>query len=229
MHLHYEEPGVFAKFASFLGGVFVCLGILFGIYVAQKTTVDDMPDLIMDVRSVYLPAPVPPVDVFVEKKLPPPSKLQFDPAPSPSPVKVAASQLSKEYVNRPMALPAFDYEIETFKPSSVVVANHHTYGLSEVDQPPIVLYKKHPNMSLSLIRSTNTKRITLMYIVNVKGRVEDVRLLGGTESLKFDKVIMGALKEWRYRPARKDGKKVRCWVRQSLVAKRTKSNAFSAD
>lgn len=229
MQLHYESPGFFARFASFLGGVIICFGILFGIYIAQRTQVDEMPDLVSDVRSVYLPAPVPPPDSFVEQKLPPPSEIQFDPAPSPSPVKIAATQLSEHYVDRPMALPSFDYEIESFRPSTSVQLRDQIYKTSEVDQPPVVLYKKHPHMSLTLIRSTTTKRIRLLYIVNTRGRVEDVKLLGGSENIKFDKVIMNALKEWRFRPAYKDGKKVRCWVQQVLVAKRPGGSAFSVD
>jgi TonB family protein len=112
----------------------------------------------------------------------------------------------------------FDFSPDAFKPSTRDFRARTVYDRSEVDQPPIPVYKKVPGFNLSLMKNRRYAKISLLYIVNTKGTVEALSMLGSGGE-EFDKVVMDGVRHWRFKPAIKNGNRVDCWVRQNVVVK----------
>jgi len=129
---------------------------------------------------------------------------------SPSPLAPATDP--------PLFEPVFDFSPDTFKPSSRSFQRRNVYQRSEVDQPPIPVYKKVPGVNLNLMGDRRYAKVSLMYIVNTEGGVEGIKMWG-TGGDTFDKAVMDGVQQWRFKPAIKEGQKVNCWVRQSVVVK----------
>ena len=158
----------------------------------------------------------------------PPSLLNLEVSPVESTVQLTYSLTPVSPVFSPPTVePVFDFSPEAFKPAMQEFDTRHVYSKAEVDQPPVVVYKKVPGFDLDLMGDNRMAKVHLMYIVNTKGSVEAVSLVGSGGE-KFDQVIMDAVRKWRFKPAIKDGKKVNCWVRQRVLLKNTKgSSRFS--
>lgn len=58
--------------------------------------------------------------------------------------------------------------------------------------------------------------VQIAYIINEKGRTEQVQVITANDE-QFGAVAVAALKQWRFRPAKKDGKPVRVLVSHPIV------------
>jgi protein TonB len=55
--------------------------------------------------------------------------------------------------------------------------------------------------------------VNLQVLVGTDGRVEEVRIINvSREGVGFEKASEDAVRQWRYRPATKNGVKVRMWL-----------------
>ena len=50
--------------------------------------------------------------------------------------------------------------------------------------------------------------VTVQYVVDKKGRVENVRVVQSSPRGVFDRAAVDAIREWRYRPAKYNGQPV---------------------
>jgi protein TonB len=79
------------------------------------------------------------------------------------------------------------------------------------DEPP-VLDKWVTPFYPEYARQNNVEGlVTLRVTVKASGGVEDVRVMESTDHV-FDEAALEAARQWRFKPARKDGKKVRSMV-----------------
>jgi TonB family protein len=78
------------------------------------------------------------------------------------------------------------------------------------------------------VRNMATPRTTMLLVVNIDGTVGDVRLLKSSQDGDFDEVIMATIREWRFSPAVRKGRKVRCWVEQAITVKVDQGSRFEA-
>ena len=193
--------------------------ILLGITQARHT--DAVPEELpyAEIRSVVLPSPPPPPPTQVRETPPPPSLLNLEASDSESPIHISVSPIPLAPAAEPPQFePVFDFSPDAFKPVSGSFEKRYVYRKSEVDQPPIPVYKKVPGVSLELMGRSRYANVSLLYIVNTKGQVEGIKLWG-TGGEEFDNAVINGVQQWRFKPAIKEGQKVNCWVRQSVVVK----------
>ncbi len=58
--------------------------------------------------------------------------------------------------------------------------------------------------------------VTMRLLINMKGRVEKVRVEEAAPSGVFDQVAIDSVKRWLYRPAEYQGEPVRVWAQQTI-------------
>jgi hypothetical protein len=87
------------------------------------------------------------------------------------------------------------------------------------------LWRKKPDIPESLLRTIRDPSITLMWVVNTDGSVENLHVEHPVEPT-FDGLVTDAVKEWQFTPAVKRGRKVRCWVQDRITIRSADSNPF---
>jgi len=207
-------------------GILVSCAIFYGIIQVQKTkTVHNV--LVFDeLKTVILPSPpVPPPRFEKTEEPPPPSLLEMEPNATESTIEIAYHPQKHFQPVKPKYEPQVDFNLEAFKPGLKTSSSRTVYEKHEVNQAPIAVYKKIPQISSYLLRRIDIPRVVLMYIVNTDGSVENVNLLGSADP-EFDKIILEAVAKWRFKPAVKDGKDVRCWIKQGVTVKMGAGNPF---
>lgn len=222
-----SSQSVRRRLASIGGGVGISFVILFAISQAQKTKTSEAAPMVEDLRAVVLPAPPPPPPRLEKTEPPPPADIRLTPSPTDSPVSIPPSPLPKVALARPVAKPSIDFSLDDFRPTTGEASAdpYFVYERADVDQVPVAIVKRKPKMPLAILEGVEIPRITLMYIVNTNGRAEAIQILGSA-SPEFDKLIIDALKGYRFRPAVKDGNKVRCWVKHIIRVERSGANPF---
>ena len=57
--------------------------------------------------------------------------------------------------------------------------------------------------------------VTLLFLLNEEGRVEDARVENSSRP-EFEKPALDAIRKWRFRPGMKDGQAVRTYLRMPM-------------
>jgi TonB family protein len=79
--------------------------------------------------------------------------------------------------------------------------------------PPVVLYREEPKYPPVAEKMRVTGMVEADALVGIDGSVEEVRITRvESQKVGFEAATETAIKNWRYRPATKDGIKVRMWV-----------------
>jgi protein TonB len=108
------------------------------------------------------------------------------------------------------------------------IAEKRIFSRHEVDQRPMVLHRVTPNLLGSQVSLLATPRVVFLVVVTPDGTVGEVRLLQSSQDEFFDKAMMDAIREWRFSPAIRKGRKVNCWVQQAITAKVSGNSPFES-
>jgi len=84
------------------------------------------------------------------------------------------------------------------------------------DEAPRLLEHGQPEYPDIARRAGVEGTVTLHLVVGRDGKVEDVQVFRSTPRLIFDRAASEAVREWRYEPARVDGRPVRSRISQTL-------------
>jgi protein TonB len=209
------------RFLSLAGGILISFLILLGISLAQKTKVEEPPLAFEKLRSVALPEPPPPSPDSADRETPPMRPLELTESPSISPIRLAASPPTVRPIARPSAVPDFTLSLDAFRPrrDEETLKTGHVFRRSEVDQTPIAVYQKMPSLPPGILFGVEDPRITLLFVVTSDGTVDLVKLLRSADE-DLDQVMVETIKEWRFRPAIRNGRRVACWVQQPFYITR---------
>lgn len=79
-------------------------------------------------------------------------------------------------------------------------------SMTGVDQEPRVIQQTAPSMSAKL-RKKAPAQVTVIFIVDERGRVENARVEHTTDPL-FDRAAINAIGQWRFEPAKRGGEPV---------------------
>ncbi|WP_404422182.1 TonB family protein [Nibricoccus sp. IMCC34717] len=90
------------------------------------------------------------------------------------------------------------------------------YSISEMDEPPQVLERVMPKYPFEAKRAGAEARVVLEGVVILDGTISNIRAVSMT-SEAFVAPAIAALSKWKFKPALKDGKPVRCLVQQMIV------------
>ncbi len=227
-----------AQVLGALGGL-ACAGLIFGVLSLSRTADEGGPaPEVYAARQVVLPVDVPPpssapqpmnVAAFA-------SPIQLEIAATVSPVHIqvpdvpllAGEQLPP--VARPTVAARFDLTRSAVRPvqDGGEAETRRIFDRSEVDQRPMVLQRVQPPISFVKVRNMATPRTTMLLVVNADGTVGEVRLLASSQDRDFDQIMMATIREWRFSPAVRKGRKVRCWVEQAVTVRVDQGSRFEA-
>lgn len=223
--------------AGGLGGVAFTFTIAAALAAFSHSPVET-PDAVAEeeIRSVEVPEPPPPPPASQPTSAGtplPPAPLVFDEAPTASTVRIAPTPIPIEPLvteARPSFALTFDYSPGQFRPGAASWEPDvdHVFQRSEVDQQVAAIFRKVPSIPASLLREVKNPRVRVLLVVNTDGSAENVRLLKGTHP-EFDRLVIEALAQWRFRPAMRKGRKVRCLTEVPVYVKYPGSNPFSTD
>jgi protein TonB len=88
----------------------------------------------------------------------------------------------------------------------------NAFSMSDIDQKPQVLFQAEPVFPLSMRGKKIEGRVTVIFVVDSKGKVLDPRSTETTHEA-FERPAVDAVKQWKFEPAVKAGKRVACKMR----------------
>jgi len=200
----------------------------------SQPPVVEVEEEIDEIRAVDIPEPPPPPPQTMSVGTPlPPAPMIFEESPSTSTVRIAPTPIPIApllTVTRPSLSLQFNFNPGDFRPGGGEYEPdvNHIFQRSDVDQQVVAVFKKVPRVPTALLKEIKNPRVTVLFVVNVDGTVENVRLLRGQHP-EFDRLIIEAISEWRFRPAMRKGKKVRCMTELPVYVKAPSANPFSTD
>lgn len=211
---------------SFVTGVGVSLGIFLSIaqfLSIHEQAVPPQDDLETLTMANLLPPPPPPKPddrPLVIEQMPEAVPLGIQEEPSASPVKIPpsppvydellpVSRIPPQVVTGMLGLDT------SLKPTVDMTLDHdHVFQRSEVDKPPILISRPVPSVPAHLRGKAKGLSVVVVFVVDAHGVVGKARTLQSSESAEFDAIITANVGEWRFAPAIKKGKPVRCMVQQ---------------
>jgi protein TonB len=79
--------------------------------------------------------------------------------------------------------------------------------------PPVRLHVVKPQYPPVARRTKASGEVELQALIGTDGTVEEIKIIRSTrQGVGFEDAASDAVREWRYRPATKNGVKVRMWV-----------------
>ncbi|TAJ08667.1 MAG: energy transducer TonB [Planctomycetota bacterium] len=86
------------------------------------------------------------------------------------------------------------------------------FDLAEIDQPPREIIKTPPSYPAEMRSKKAEGVVTLIFIVDDLGRVTEPKVAGSTHPA-FEKPALQAVRQWKFEPAVRGGKRVPCRMR----------------
>jgi periplasmic protein TonB len=224
-----QRGGFIRLLPGLVAGVGISLLILFALSQGQNARTEE-PPLLDDLRSVALPPPPPPPPAFSSAQENPPMEIVVPVSAEPTPDAIRVVPAPPQSDFRPAAEVRYDFSPDAFRPSGDgdAGASNRVYSRLEVDERVVVLYRKAPKISDALFRRVPTPRVTVLLVVNADGSVENMHILRAAEP-EFDRLIMEAVAQWKFRPAKRKGRNVRQWVELPVIVKPPSGSLFNAD
>ncbi|MBC8095729.1 MAG: energy transducer TonB [Akkermansiaceae bacterium] len=90
-----------------------------------------------------------------------------------------------------------------------------TFDVSELEKRPEAVSQVAPAYPAELRKAKIEGLVTLMFVLNEEGRVEDPRVESSSRP-EFEKPALEAVKKWRFRPGMKDGQAVRTYIKYPI-------------
>lgn len=211
------------------GGAMGVTVLLFSLIAATSAIVERNPDSVQPkLQFVYIPPPPLPAEV----EAPPPvssileDSLAFDPTEDGPLPEIPLDFLSVNldpHVSADFGIvgdlrPQLQVDKPEMRERLVV------FDRDQVDEKPVWLYGPMPRLPSGL--DYTLTRALVLYSVSDKGKTDNIYVLESTDE-KFIEPVMKAIKDWTFRPARKDGKVVNVWVQQYVEYDGSHKSPFS--
>lgn len=178
--------------------------------------------------EVFLPPPPPPpppeeIEQEEVSKVP----IQVDVALQREPVKLDVTPIEVTIDGPPSITDRIDVNLTEFqRPSIEVDLGAIVFEKDEVDQIPSRSYSPMPGLPPRIRKEMGDARVIVQLSIDEKGKPMHVMVLNPPIPEARPHIIED-LKRWRFRPAKKNGQKVKCWVRFVLVYEKTNTSPFS--
>ncbi|HLP01592.1 MAG TPA: TonB family protein [Opitutaceae bacterium] len=232
-------PGWRARAACALAGV-GCAAAIFGTLALTRSPGEPAPEAeVFVARQLSVPVDEPPPLVepapLDTVSLANPIRLEI--AASTSPVRIQVPDLPAVplQVAPPAARPTLAARFDLAKSAAKPVVDNgdmearRVFDRGDVDQQPIALQRVTPRISYGDAYNLDTPRTTMLVIVNTDGTVGDVRIVQSAQDEYFDRMMVEAIRQWRFSPAVRKGRKVRCWVQQAISVQLNTGSPFSTN
>jgi protein TonB len=223
---------------SALGGL-ACAGLILGALSLSLPTEGETPESEIHVARLAafpIDVPPPPSTSTPVVAVPLASPIQLEIAASASAVRLRVPEVPLLAVDappplaRPSVMARFDLARSAVRPvqEDADLESRRVFDRRDVDQRPMVLQRVNPAINYTKVRNMDTPRVTVLLVVNIDGTVGDVRVMNSSQDQEFDETIMATIREWRFSPAVRKGRKVRCWVEQAISVRVTGGSVFEA-
>ncbi len=213
-----SEGSAGKRLFTVLGSMVVSGLILIGISQAQKTSIGETPAPVEELRAIAVdspPPPPPPPNAIAEPL--PPEALDIEPLPTESLIQVSATLAPPAPPMPRLPEIRFDAHMDELRPSELSrrADGDRLFQVSEVERRPTVLYREPPKYLSSALEGMVNPSVTLMFIVTATGVAEEIRVVDApTQDL--GQIMVESVRAWKFRPALREGRPVRCLVRQSV-------------
>jgi len=119
-----------------------------------------------------------------------------------------------------------DRKFEASRPEIGDLSEFMIYENAEVDSKPYPTYSPDPNIPYGL-RSSEVE-VVMFYFVSEKGRPDRISVLNSTsDEPLYAEAAKIAVGRWRFKPAKKNGMPVNCWVQQTIKYQRGSNSPFT--
>lgn len=173
------------------------------------------PERSLELRSTSAVELPPPVE---EEIAPPPPEAEKPPEAVPEPQLAEATQqipLSADLevaLGSGGALAGFG-EIRSLTAAEAV--QEDTFDVADLEKRPEPVSQVAPTYPEALRKAKVEGVVTLIFILDETGRVEDPRVENSSRP-EFEKPALDAIRKWRFSPGQKDGQAVRTYIRVPL-------------
>jgi protein TonB len=86
------------------------------------------------------------------------------------------------------------------------------FDVADLEKRPEAVSQIPPTYPSELRKAKIEGMVTLVFVLNEEGRVEDARVENSSRP-EFEKPALDAIRKWRFRPGMKDGQPVRTYIR----------------
>ncbi len=202
-----------------VGALLAVLLVFLLLPLASRVTEQEKPDTtVRDVDLIALPKP-PEEEETVAEEAVAETESALSPELSAETEAVELSPLAVEGSGPPMPMAnTGDLAMPEFPLANAPSAMPEVFALNEVDVRPVPLVQKPPVYPWELRRSRVEGEAVMRFIVDAEGRVGDIEVESATHE-SFGQASIEAIRQWRYKPAQKDGKPVACTVRTPMPFK----------
>ena len=173
------------------------------------------PERSLELRTTSAVELPPPVEETVEAPPPETEKLPEAP-PEPqladTPRQIPISADLEVAVGSGGALAGFG-EIRALTAAQTI--QEETFDVSELEKRPEPVSQTAPAYPPELRKAKIEGVVTLLFVLNEDGRVEDPRVDNSTRP-EFERPALEAVKKWRFRPGMKDGQPVRTFIKYPI-------------
>lgn len=207
----------------------IVTGVLFlGMSLSRLGEIAPTEDTAIAKIDLFLPPPPPPPPPEVETKVEVSQvPIQVDVSLKPDPAKLTVSPIEMTIDAPSQITDRIEVNLTDFtRPNIEVNLESIVFEKSEVDQIPARNYSPMPTLPPKLKRQVGDARIIVQLSIDENGRPIHVMVLNSPVE-EARPYIIKDLKRWRFKPAKKNGQKVKCWVRFVLVYQKSSSSPFS--
>jgi protein TonB len=103
----------------------------------------------------------------------------------------------------------------TGKPGAVGESVETAFSMAEIDQKPRPIFQGAPMYPAELRGKKIEGSVSVIFVVDATGKVTDPRV-EKSDHPAFDKPALAAVRQWKFEPAVKGGKRVPCKMRQPI-------------
>lgn len=173
------------------------------------------PERSLELRTTSAVEAPPPVE---EEIAPPPPEAEKPPEAAPEPQLAETQQqipLSADLevaLGSGGALAGFG-EIRSLTAAEAV--QEDTFDVADLEKRPEPTSQVAPTYPEALRKAKVEGVVTLIFVLDETGRVEDPRVENSTRP-EFEKPALDAIRKWRFSPGQKDGQAVRTYIRVPL-------------
>jgi protein TonB len=186
-------------------------GILFGFIPFAHRVAN--PNRSLELRSASVVELPPPVE---EEAPPPPPEAEKPPEAAPEPQLAETQQQIPLSADLEVALGSggvmagLGGDIRSLTGAETV--QEDTFDVADLEKRPEPVSQVAPAYPPELRKAKVEGVVTLVFVLDETGRVEDPRVENSSRS-EFEKPALEAIRKWRFSPGQKDGQPVRTYIR----------------
>lgn len=199
-------PGVF------LGAALLTLAVFLVLPLTQM--VSARRESVLAVR----PADLAKVEEPPDTEAPPPPPPENEPPPEPPPSLSEAAPPLNLNVSLDLAFGtggALAGAVNWLQEVVAQAGGTDAFSVADLERRPEMLAAVPPNYPESLRRARVEGSVTLAFLLDENGRVQDPRVETSTHP-EFEAPALEAIRKWRFKPGYKDGQPVRTHLRQTI-------------